>query len=437
MEENVVSKFRNPLEYLKLIFRRKWFFIGSGFAGLVLGICACFIIPPAYESNTLILIEEEKMINPLIQGLAVSTSTATRMQNIREQLLGWNSLVELTKKLNLAKNVKNQFGYEKLILGLRRDIYVKMMGPNLIRISYLGKTPEETRLVTKTLTDILVSENMRTQTQEADLAIEFIKEQLDVYKRKIKESEIADLQEQLKNLLADSTEQHPLVKELRHKLQTAQKEYESGEFQVKKAELSADSPEYKALQKEIDGLINTNATQGASSYTQQPEGGAPYDANAGIYKIMLMDKMDSAKARDKNVNEKIYNMLLEKLETAKITQRLEASKQGTRYNIIDPPRLPLTASKPNKPKVIFLGIFLGLAAGTGLVFGREFLDQSFLDIEDAKLNLQLPVLGGISKITTQEEIDKEKRTKKIAITISIVVSAILLFSVMIIALLRK
>jgi len=102
MESKEFTKYQNPMEYLKIFFRRKWFFITPVFMGLVLSIVACFLLPPAYESNTLILVEEEKIINPLIQGLAVSTTAVQRMQNIREQILGWNSLVELTKKLNLA-----------------------------------------------------------------------------------------------------------------------------------------------------------------------------------------------------------------------------------------------------------------------------------------------------------------------------------------------
>ena len=45
-------------------------------------------------------------------------------------------------------------------------------------------------------------------------------------------------------------------------------------------------------------------------------------------------------ARDANVNETIYNTLLQRLETAKITQRLQSSQEGTKYTIIDPPARP-------------------------------------------------------------------------------------------------
>ena len=438
MENRESTKFQNPMEYLKVFFRRKWLFITPVFIGLVFGIVASFLLPPTYQSYTLILVEEEKIINPLIQGLAVSTSAVQRMQTIKEQLLGWNSLVELTKKLNLARSVQTQYEFEKLILSLRKRISVMMRGTNIIQISFYDQNPALTQLVTRTLTDILVEENMRNQTKETDVAINFIKEQLELYKRKIKESEIANLQDQLKNLLIDSTEEHPLVKELRYKIAVAKKELESGEYKINVSQDAKDSPAYQALQQEIDKIANKDSTFGNSvAYASTSDSNEPTDPNTAIYKLMLMDKFDSVLARDKNVNENLYNMLLQKLETAKITQRLEASKQGTRYTVIDPARLPLRPAKPNKFLVIFLGMILGCGAGTGLALGREFLDKSFLDIEDVKENLEFPVLGGISRIITQEQIDKEKHKRKIYITTAAILSVALIITAMLISLFRR
>lgn len=437
MSEIELLQSRHPVEYLKILFRRKWLFISPIFVGLVLGIIACFTLPPGYESSSVILVQEEKLINPLIQGLAISTNTVQRMETIREQLLGWNSLVALTKRLDLTKNIKTQAEFEKLILGLRKNIQVKMFGPMLIKISYYGDKPAQTQLIAKTLSDILIDENMRQQTKEASVAINFIKEQLDVYKRKIDESEVAELQEQLKALLVDSTEQHPLVKELRKKIESAKLKLGPGEYTTPIGERPMTTPSYEVIKKELDKLLAKDNNGAATSTAFASEASVGNDPNAAIYKLMLMDKFDSVLARDMRVNENIYNMLLQKLETAKITQRLEVSKEGTRYDVIDPARMPLNPVKPNKLKVIFLSLFLGTCSGVGLVFGREFMDQSFLDIQDAKLTLELPVLGAISRLTTQEEIDKEKLKKKKVITIAVSTSVILIIIVMLFALLKR
>jgi capsular polysaccharide biosynthesis protein len=343
-------------------------------------------------------------------------------------LLGWNSLVELTKKLNLAKNVQTQAQFEQLIMDLRKNISIQMRGINIIKIAYTGRDPEETRVITQTLGDILVDENMRKQTKEADVAIDFLTEQLKIYKKKIKETEIANLEDQLKTLLVDSTEEHPLVKDLRQQIAKAKQEMETGDFKVTPV-VDASNPTYKALKKELDKMDNSQP----SGATASGAGENADDTNSTIYKLMVIDKLDSALARDKNVNETIYNLLLQKLETAKITQRLEASKSGTRYTVIDPARLPLVPSKPSKIVIVLLGLLLGASIGAGLVFGSEFMDQSFLDIEDAKTTLELPILGGISRITTQEEIDKEKYKKARFITIVLIVSGILVVTAILIS----
>ena len=440
MENQEFIKYHSPAEYLKVFFRRKWLFITPIFAGFVLSVIACFVIPPAYESSTVILVEEEKILNPLIQGLAVSTPVAQRMRTLKEQILGWDSLVTLTDKLNLAKNIDNQPGYEKLITGLRKDISVTMRGTNLIKIAYVGSNPQKTHLIAKTLTDIFIQQNMRSQTKETDVAIVFIKEQLEVYKRKIKESEVAKLEEQLKGLLADSTEQHPLVRELRQKIANAKKQVETGDYQVSGTEQPIASPVYDVLKQELDKITNQDSGITGSATGAGITNGASADSsnpNADMYKIMLMDKLDSVLARDMRVNENIYNLLLQKLETAKITQRLEESKEGTRYTIIDPPRLPLRPTKPNKVLVIFLGLFLGTCSGTGLVLAKEFTDHSFLDIEDAKNTLDFPVLGAISRLTTQDEIEKEKYRQKKLIRIALISSAVLIFIVMLASFLKR
>ena len=139
--------------------------------------------------------------------------------------------------------------------------------------------------------------------------------------------------------------------------------------------------------------------------------------NDKLYKLLLLDKLNQVtSAEDVNVSKKLYDKLLERLETAKITQSLEASKEGTRYTVLDPTRLPLKPVKPNKLLVLLMGIFLGACVGGGLVFGVEMLDHSFLGVDEAKEFLDLPVFGAVSKIITATDLNIQKmRNAKISI----------------------
>ncbi len=396
--ENVTSL----MSYLKIFFRRKELFVIPAFAGFIIGIGLGIILPKKYVSSTILLVEEGKSDNPLFEQLAVSSTVIQRMTAIRESMLGWNSLVKLVKRLNLDKEIKTPQELEHLILGIRKNIVIKLRGQNIIDLSYYGENPEMTQAVVKNITEIFIERNLEVQNQETADAIAFIQEQLKVYRGKIKSAEIAKLKEQLNILLVDSTEEHPKVKQLREQIAAKEEELKRENLQyTENIDLNTRTTntiiqEIKSALDKIDG--------GQTSIAQTT---APENSDKDIYKVMLMDKLDTVMARDVDVNNQIYNTLLQRLETAKITQRLQSSKEGTKYTVLDPPRIPLAPIQPNKFLVAISGLIGGILLGVGLVITAEFLDKSFIDVEDAKQFLGVPLLGAISKINTEQSIRYE------------------------------
>jgi len=383
-----------PINYLKIFFRRKELIIIPLFVGIIMGICAGIILPKKFKSSTILLVEEGKTDNPLFDKLAVSSTVRQRMTAIKESMLGWNSLVKLVKRIGLDVTIKTPHELEALIMGIRKDISIRLRGPNIIDLSYQGEDPEETQAVVRNITEIFIERNVEIQNQETADAIIFIEEQLKIYRGKIKSSEIAKLNDGLQDLLVDSTDEHPQVKALREQIA------------AKEEELKKENLEYTENYV-LDSTATNAIIQEIKSALENIEGGTtintiPDATNKGYYKVLLIDKLDSVMARDAGVNNSIYNMLLQRLETAKITQRLQSSKEGTRYTILDPPRLPLDPIKPNKFLVALIGLVLGGIVGFGLVVATEFLDKSFIDVEDAKKFLGRPLIGAISKIITED-----------------------------------
>ncbi|MFA5038088.1 MAG: GNVR domain-containing protein [Candidatus Omnitrophota bacterium] len=441
MNESLMNATQVPMRYLKIFFRRKWYLLVPIVVGLIGGIVAGALLPKVYESSSVVMIEEEKTLNPLISGLAVSSDLTSRMRTVREQILGWNSLVQLVDRLDLARNIKSQLDYEKLVLSLRNKIIVRMSGPSLIKLSYSSKEPQEAKKVVQTVNDIFIEENMKSQEKESSIAINFLKDQIQVYARKIKEAEVAEMRENLKDLLIDSTEEHPMVKDLRIQITQKEAELEKENFDVEKAKpIPNTNPLYESLIKQRLDTVTQQLESGSST-----AGLTPLDkinpvktgSDEQLYNLLLLDKMDATMARDAKVNETIYNMLLQRLETAKITQRLEASKQGTRYTVLDPPRLPLKPVKPNKTLVAFIGVFLGACFGVGLILLLEFTDHSLLGLDEAKEFLELPVLGGISKILTEEDIAISRERSRFKTAVFVVVSTLLVLVTSLYSFLQK
>ncbi|MCG3118833.1 MAG: hypothetical protein ALAOOOJD_01108 [bacterium] len=98
--------------------------------------------------------------------------------------------------------------------------------------------------------------------------------------------------------------------------------------------------------------------------------------------------------RERDVNDKIYSMLLQKREELRIA---EASKYG-QVQLIDAAQQPGSPLKPEKTKNLALGFFLGLFIGVAVVLLLETLDTSLKSPQDVEEHVNLPVLASIPSI---------------------------------------
>ena len=62
--------------------------------------------------------------------------------------------------------------------------------------------------------------------------------------------------------------------------------------------------------------------------------------------------------------------------------------------------------------VTIAGLVLGGMIGAAFVISSEFLDNSFLDVQEAKEFLGEPLLGAISRIRTADSVREEQEKQK-------------------------
>jgi len=96
-------------------------------------------------------------------------------------------------------------------------------------------------------------------------------------------------------------------------------------------------------------------------------------------------------SRAKQVNEKIYMMLLEKYEEARIS---EAGKIGN-IRVIDPARIPRKPVKPRKAMNLALGTLIALCVGAALAIQLGANDRTVRDLSDVGAVEATPLLGVI------------------------------------------
>ncbi len=428
--------------YLGIIKRRKWFFIIPLIVIYAGFLASSIFLPKVYEAKAIILVEEKNIVNPLLKNLAVSTTVASRLSTLKEEILAWPRLFQLVERLGLNKNITDPLDLERLISNIRKNISLKMKSKEVVVISYRGKDPKSTQKLVNTLCDILIQRNLSLQSEDTESAIDFINKQLNIYKDKLNKSEealrkfkevygiglvdkpsikigssagaakglpdsaspagvtlskinkeIADTQADLVMASVDCTPEHPRVKSLKTRIQSLKEKRNQYIKQL------ADSAGVKP-----DSYVSI-----ADSFPRQQE---------------EMTRL----SRDKAINERIYAMLLERYESAKITERLDSSENRTKFRIIEPARLPLFAVKPNKIKFNLLGVIVGGMAGFGFVYLLEYTDSSFAREEDLKKAFGYPVLGNVSKIVTEDDL---KHRNKFARKITFITIAVILIMVLI------
>ena len=116
--------------------------------------------------------------------------------------------------------------------------------------------------------------------------------------------------------------------------------------------------------------------------------------------------------RDRNVYQHIYDDLLNKLETARVSKDLELTDKGTSFRIVDAAILPTYPIKPNRIMLLLAGIFMGIVAGVGTVIGLDYLNPAFKDEEAVEGALRLPVLVSIPSVAVAVETVEAKEFGK-------------------------
>jgi len=472
----------NIVDYLQIFFRRSSLFLIPLVVVFIVAVIGSFFMSKVYESSTLVIVEEPQIIGPLVRGIAVDTTVRARLNTLREEILSWSSLTRVIRKLHLDKDIRTQKEFEKLVLGMRKNILVRMHGKDLIRIAYQGKEPATVQKVADTITHAFITQHLETKEAETSSAIKFVGSQLETYRKKLESSEkqlrefkeknlfaragqvninlerllgfeseliniglslkqankkqellkkqlsgqeavtiseithevnpvaaslserLVTLETELAALLVDCTEEHPTVRELRREISELRKRLKEEEKTTTiSSEISKVSPTYQELQKESNAV----EVQIDSLNARKQELEKLRDRYSTIAKDIPQQEQDLARlTRDRAVNEGIYEMLLKRLETARISQQLESSEKKTTFRIVDSARYPLKPIKPNKPKIALLGLFGGAVIGFGCIFLAEYMDTSFYEAEDAKNTLGLSFLGSISKIQVSKEAKK-------------------------------
>jgi uncharacterized protein involved in exopolysaccharide biosynthesis len=121
-----------------------------------------------------------------------------------------------------------------------------------------------------------------------------------------------------------------------------------------------------------------------------------------------------------------YDELVKKKNDSAMATSMELMQQGERFRVIDPPSLPLKPSFPDRLKMCFMGLAIGVVLGLTAVVATDTMDDRVYDEAELKDLLPIPVILEIPVVTHEDDARAERRRLKLGFAVTSVVFAIIL-----------
>ena len=112
--------------------------------------------------------------------------------------------------------------------------------------------------------------------------------------------------------------------------------------------------------------------------------------------------------RDYSTNRRNYDELVKRRESLNLSDDVSQTTDEVQFNILEPPRVPLTPVAPNRSALSGVILVLGLGAGVGLALLFGLLRPAVYSRDGLQEVAQLPVLGVVSRIWTPRELFKRR-----------------------------
>ena len=179
-------------DYMEILKRRSWLILTCMVVLLGVGIGITFVVPPQYVSQTLVIIEQQKVPENYVKPV-VNEDMNARLASMREQILSRSRIQPIIERFNL-------FSAGNATMDDRVDLTRKAIGINPIRseqahgmpgffISFKAQDARTAQQVCGEITSLFVGANLSAREESAEGTTDFLKQQLEDSKKGLDEQE--------------------------------------------------------------------------------------------------------------------------------------------------------------------------------------------------------------------------------------------------------
>jgi polysaccharide chain length determinant protein (PEP-CTERM system associated) len=184
----------NVDDYFGILKRRGWMIAIPAIALALLGFALTFVVAPQYVSQTLILVEQQKVPDDYVRPVVVEDITA-RLASMKEQILSRSRLEPIIERFSLYST--KRMSLDDRIDAVRKSIDIKPIHSEMARtgglpgffISYKDADAHTAQQVCGEIASLFVTANLNARAQSVEGTTEFLKGQLSDAKRTLDEQD--------------------------------------------------------------------------------------------------------------------------------------------------------------------------------------------------------------------------------------------------------
>lgn len=177
-------------DYLEMLKRRCWLLLIPALIFPLLALGIAFLVPPQYVSQTLVLVEQQKVPDEYVKPI-VTSDISERLASMKEQILSRSLLQPIIERFGLYAGRGMQM--DERIDRTRKAISIKPIHSDVSRteglpgffISFTAQTPRLAQQVCGEISELFVRENVHAREQTAEGTTSFLKQQLGDAKRSL------------------------------------------------------------------------------------------------------------------------------------------------------------------------------------------------------------------------------------------------------------
>jgi polysaccharide chain length determinant protein (PEP-CTERM system associated) len=181
-------------DYGTILKRRGWMIAVPAILLPLIAFGITFFVPPEYISQTLVLVEQQKVPDEYVKPV-ISEDLSARLASMKEQILSRSRLEPIIQQYNLYST--KGLGMDERLELVRKDIKVEPIRSEMARlgglpgfyISFKASDAHTAQAVCGQITSLFVSENLHAREQSAEGTTDFLKGQLADAKRSLDEQD--------------------------------------------------------------------------------------------------------------------------------------------------------------------------------------------------------------------------------------------------------